>query len=78
MGFIFLILGIIFIIIGIAGLILPLIPGLVFLVLGFYLITFNDPHASQKIRHHLREMPTFLDLFNTFDVRMRSFLKRKP
>lgn len=81
MGVVSVVVGIFLIIVGLAGLVLPLIPGILCIVLGFYLITFNDPVANAKIRSRLSATPILLEFFDVFDARFRKWFskgKRKP
>ena len=47
-------------ILGVAGIILPILPGAIFLGLGFYLLSLDAPHIQEKI-HTYRTRHKTLD-----------------
>lgn len=53
------ILGIIFIIIGLIGLVLPIVQGILFLAIGFFLLSLCSPKVSLHINKHAEKYPNF-------------------
>lgn len=49
--------GVICLSIGVLGLVLPIIPGIVFILLGFYLMAKVYPVAMEKVREWGRKVP---------------------
>ncbi len=62
--------------IGILGLILPLIPGLAFMLLGIYFISLASLWLWTKIQEIKQKSPKFGEYFEYFDKRMSRFVKK--
>lgn len=60
------------VLIGVAGLILPIIPGLVFLALALVIFSLFFPVIGDKMRHHSRHYPKLQDAI----VRMEDWVRR--
>lgn len=56
--------GIIFIILGLLGLALPFLQGIIFLVIGFILVSFCFPEIRPWVNKHIKRYPR---LFTTID-----------
>ena len=52
-----LIIGIIFIILGLFGLVLPFLQGIIFLAIGFFLLSFYFPKIRLWINKHTEKYP---------------------
>lgn len=61
--------------VGIVGLFIPLLQGVLFLILGIYLLTLGYPNAHARIRKYLRHTPPLLRMFDSLDKRVREWLK---
>lgn len=66
------ILAIFCVLVGLAGLILPVIPGLVFLALALVIFSLFFPVIGHKMRHHSRHYPKLQDAI----VKMEDWVRR--
>ena len=53
-----------FLIIGLLGILIPILPGLPFLVAAALLFTANSPALRQRLRQSLRSRPSFRRIDN--------------
>lgn len=60
------------VLVGIAGLILPLIPGLVFLALALVIFSLFFPRVGERVHHHTRHYPKL----HAAIVRMEDWVRR--
>ncbi len=65
------ILAVLFVVIGIAGLILPLIPGLVFIAVALVIFSLFFPIIGEKVRHHTVRYPKLHAIIERLDERVR-------
>ncbi len=75
-GILILSLGWVFILLGIAGLFLPIVQGILFLLIGLYLLSLQSAWARKifnKLRHRY---PTLDHKFSEIKVRNKNWLKR--
>jgi uncharacterized membrane protein YbaN (DUF454 family) len=70
------ILALLSIVIGILGLVLPIIPGLVFLAAGVYFLGLSSPWVWSKLDHIKIRYPRFGTIFDTFDRKISRFIKK--
>jgi uncharacterized membrane protein YbaN (DUF454 family) len=49
--------GTIFVLLGLAGLVLPFLQGLLFLVIGFILLSLSSPSVREWMEQHTRKRP---------------------
>jgi uncharacterized membrane protein YbaN (DUF454 family) len=47
--------GVLFLLLGVAGLVLPILNGLIFLIAGFIIISFESPTVEKKLFHITRK-----------------------
>ena len=71
--FIFLI-GILCVVIGLAGLILPIIPGLVFLAIAVIIFSLFFPSIGEKARHHTVKHPKLHAAIERLEERVRNIV----
>lgn len=57
-------LGIIFIILGLLGLVTPLLQGILFLIIGFMLVSFCSPKFHLWINKHRERYPHLTSVIN--------------
>ena len=71
----FRLLGAVLIVVGIVGLFLPIFQGLLFILVGLYLVTLGHPETRAWVRKHLGRVPKALAIFDDCDVRVRRWFK---
>ena len=69
-------LGLILILIGILGLILPVLNGTVFLVLGFILLSFEIPYIEKKLFLITNKYPWSHSLYTKLDKFLRKLFRK--
>jgi uncharacterized membrane protein YbaN (DUF454 family) len=62
--------------IGIAGLVLPVIPGLVFIAIGVFFFTRASERFNTKIENLKLRYPHFGRHYDIFDSKVNRFVKR--
>ena len=67
--------GVIFIVVGIAGLFLPFLQGVLFLIIGLYLLSLHSPWVHKHFHTLKNKHSTFAELFERIDAPIRRFLK---
>ena len=60
------------VVIGIAGLILPLIPGLIFIALALVIFSIFFPEVGEKLHHYTRNYPRLQEAIK----KMEDFVRR--
>ncbi len=60
------------VIIGLAGIILPIIPGLVFLALALVIFSLFFPSIGEKMRHYSRNYPQLQEAI----IKMEDWVRR--
>ena len=70
--------GVLLILAGIIGLVLPVLQGVLFMLLGLYLLTIGYPETRAYFRKHLGRVPKALVLFDGCDERIRRWFKIDP
>ncbi|OGI95169.1 hypothetical protein A2917_00755 [Candidatus Nomurabacteria bacterium RIFCSPLOWO2_01_FULL_42_17] len=63
-----LIVGIIFILLGLVGLVLPFLQGILFLVIGFILVSLCVPKVRLLIKKHTEKRPHLSPLINKIEA----------
>ena len=63
-------LGIIFIILGLVGLVLPFLQGIIFLAIGFILVSLCFPKIRFLINQHTKRYPRLFAIINKVEVWM--------
>ncbi|MDO8686842.1 MAG: hypothetical protein Q7K11_01375 [Candidatus Berkelbacteria bacterium] len=66
--------GIIFILFGLLGLVLPFLQGILFLIIGFLLISLYFPKVRALIRTHAQKSPPVLSFFNKAERWLAKFI----
>ena len=66
--------GIIFIIFGLLGLILPFLQGILFLIIGFILISFYFPKIRLLIKKHLEQHSHLSPTINKIELWIIKFI----
>lgn len=66
--------GIIFIIFGLLGLVLPFLQGIIFLAIGFFLISFYFPKVYLWIERHTKKYPRLSEKIKKIEVWIRKFI----
>lgn len=68
--------AIVFIIIGLLGTVLPLLPGIVLVVMGLYLISFESRPVHNTIQKIIAPYPKLKKHLDAFDTKLRHFLNK--
>lgn len=63
------ILGFLFLLLGIAGLFLPFLQGILFLLIGLYLLSKTSPLAKKILNHLQARFPRFARQLDRFTAR---------
>lgn len=64
-------LGVLFIILGILGLILPFLQGIVFIVIGLYILSHHYEYPRRHVERIKKIHPRMDKLIHTIDVRFK-------
>lgn len=67
------ILGWILVGLGVIGLLLPFLQGLLFIVLGLYLLSFNSSWAKRNIKRLRQKYPKAKRMYDSIDLKIRKF-----
>lgn len=62
-----------FIVIGFVGLFLPILQGILFLIIGFYLLSLHSLWAHQKLHAFKLKHPRIGEKIDYFDRKIRKF-----
>ena len=65
-----------FAIIGVVGLLLPVLQGILFLIIGLYLLSLNSEWFNGRLGRLLKKYPRFAHVFEALDAYAKSFLKK--
>jgi uncharacterized membrane protein YbaN (DUF454 family) len=68
--------GVVLCSVGVFGLLLPVIPGVVFLVIGVYLIAHVIPVLKNKITGSLSRFPKISKIWLAFDLKITKYLPK--
>lgn len=68
----YILLSLLLIIIGIFGLVLPILNGILFLLLGFILLSFESPY----IHHHLQRLAAKNVIINTWYIKLDNWMRK--
>lgn len=68
------VLGVALVIAGIAGLFLPVLQGILFILLGLYLVTLGNTSFHERLRSHASRAPSLLEAFDAFDRKVRRWI----
>ena len=71
-----LVLGGILVLVGIAGLILPILNGTVFLIVGLIIISFESPTVEEKLFKLTQKNKTIHHLYLKLEKNLRKFFKQ--
>lgn len=66
--------GLIFIILGVLGLFLPFFQGIIFLIIGLYLLSLHSPSIAHFIDSLKTRYPKIGGAINKFDDKVRKLL----
>ncbi|MBU0999014.1 hypothetical protein KKG24_01760 [Patescibacteria group bacterium] len=66
--------GIIFIILGILGLFLPILQGIIFLAIGFFLVSFYFPGIRPWVNEHLKKYPGLFARIEKIEAWMKKII----
>jgi len=66
--------GIIFIIFGILGLVLPFLQGILFLAIGFFLLSLYFPKSFEWMDKHTQKYPKLQEKIKKFEIWARKFI----
>ncbi len=69
-----LILGIIFILFGLFGLVVPFLQGILFLIIGFMILSLCFPKIRLLIQKHAQKSPHFFSLINKAEKWIAKFI----
>lgn len=69
-------LGWLFVIVGVVGLLLPVLQGILFLIIGLYLLSLNSAWFNGRLERLLKRHPRFASIFEVLDRYAKSFLKK--
>ena len=67
--------SVILIIIGIVGLVLPILNGIIFLLLGFILLSFESPYIEYHLRRIVAKNKIVEKWYSKLDAWMRKIFK---
>lgn len=67
----YILIAVLFIIVGICGLVLPILNGIIFLLLGFILLSFESPY----IHHHLERIASKNDVINRWYKKLDHWMR---
>ncbi len=67
-------LGIIFIIFGLLGLVLPFLQGIIFLAIGFFLVSFYFPKSYLWIEKHTEKYPRISGKIKKVEIWIKKFI----
>lgn len=67
-------LGWIFILLGLVGLVLPFLQGILFVMLGFYLLSLHSLWFHQKLHDFKVRFPRLGSHIESLDTKVRAFL----
>jgi uncharacterized membrane protein YbaN (DUF454 family) len=70
------ILGIFLLLIGVAGLVLPILNGIVFLLLGLILISFESPYIEKILSHYSEKNRHISHTYKKLNVWMRKLFRK--
>ena len=71
----YVVIAILFIIIGICGLVLPILNGIIFLLLGFILLSFESPYIHRNLERVASKNETVNAWYKKLDHWMRSVFR---
>lgn len=66
--------GIIFILFGLIGLVLPILQGIIFLAIGFILVSFCFPKVRLWMKHHTERRPHLSRMVNKMEKWIIKFI----
>ena len=66
--------GIIFIVLGLFGLVLPFLQGILFLAIGFFLISLYFPKVYQWTEKHTAKYPSLQEKIKKVEVWIKNFI----
>lgn len=69
-------LGLTLLILGLAGLVLPILNGTIFLIVGFILISFESPYVEKKLQNFASKNKTIHSIYLKLDVILRKIFGR--
>jgi uncharacterized membrane protein YbaN (DUF454 family) len=69
-------LGIFLLLIGVAGLVLPILNGVVFLLLGLILLSFESPYIEQKLAHYSEKNHHTSKIYKKLNTWMRKIFRK--
>ncbi len=72
------IIGWIFVVIGIVGIFLPFLQGILFVIVGFYLLSLHSKWAHSQLEKITKRFPKAGSRIHSFDHRVRKFLRVDP
>ena len=70
--------GWVFIIFGVAGIFLPLLQGILFIIIGVYILSLHSRFAHQRLQSFKLKHPKAGEKIDAFDHRVRAFLGIDP
>ena len=72
------VLGTFIIILGLAGLVLPILNGVVFLIIGFIIISFESKYVEKKLRNLAKKNTTLHALYRKLEGMIRKLFGKDP
>jgi uncharacterized protein len=66
--------GIAFIMLGLIGLVLPILQGILFLIIGFILVSFYFPEIRLLMKKHVEKHPHLSPVINKFEAWILKFI----
>ena len=69
-------LGVLLLILGVVGLVLPVLNGTIFLIIGFILISFENPYVEKKLFSITQKNATIHKMYLKLDAFLRKFFKK--
>ena len=66
--------GIFFILLGLLGLVLPFLQGILFLIIGFLLLSFYFPQTSTILKRYLHKHPYLVEKIEKIEKKIKEFI----
>jgi uncharacterized protein YqgC (DUF456 family) len=71
------VLGITLITLGLVGLVLPILNGILLLIIGFIIISFESEYVEKKLHHFTKKNVTIHSLYHKLEGILRKFFGRE-
>ena len=69
--------GIAFLILGIIGLFLPILQGIIFIIIGIYILSLTSLTFKSWVDHHMGKYPRVKHVYDKHSGRVDKFFKKR-